>query len=61
MLLNPPISSNEYRHNYVRLSFIIDTLILFFGYAVVNQLAERGNNRKIDTFSFFPLSIQFRF
>lgn len=45
MLVNPPILPNDYRHNYIRLTFLIGTLILFFAYTVVNQLAEHGNNQ----------------
>jgi hypothetical protein len=45
MLLNNPIPPGEYRHNYVRLAFLVGTLLLFIGHIVVNQLHERGNNR----------------
>lgn len=48
MLVNPPILPSEYRHNYVRLGLLVGTLILFFGYVVINQLAERGHNRRKD-------------
>ena len=46
MLVNNQVPLGEYRHNYVRLVFIVGTLILFIGHIVVNQLSERGDNRK---------------
>ncbi len=46
MLINNPIPPGEYRHNYVRLAFLVGTLLLFIGHIVVNQLHERSNNRQ---------------
>jgi len=45
MLINNQVPLGEHRHNYVRMSFLVGTLILFIGHVVVNQLFERGNNR----------------
>ena len=44
MLIQNTIPAGEYRHNYVRLIFLVGTLILFVGHIVVHQLSERGNN-----------------
>lgn len=44
MLVTPPLPANGYRHNYVRLVFLLGTLLLFIGYIAVNQLYERGNS-----------------
>lgn len=44
MLTNPPIAPGEYRHNYVRLAFVLGTFFLFIGYVAVHQVFERGNN-----------------
>jgi len=44
MLVNNPISAGEYRHNYVRLAFLVGTLVLFIGHVAVHQLFERGSN-----------------
>lgn len=46
MLINNPLPSDGYRHNYVRLAFVIGALVLFIGHVVVDQLARRGDNRK---------------
>ena len=54
MLVTPPLPANGYRHNYVRLVFVLGTLLLFIGYIAVNQLYERGNScRFIRIFLFF--------
>jgi hypothetical protein len=47
MLINNPIPAGEYRHNYIRLGLLIGTLVLFIGHVIINQLAERGDNRKL--------------
>ena len=39
--------TGEYRHDYLRLVFLIGAVLLFAGHATVNQLSDRGNNRKI--------------
>ena len=46
MLTANQLPAGEYRHNYIRLTFLIGTLLLFIGYVAVYQLFERGNNRK---------------
>jgi len=46
MLINKQLPAGEYRHNYVRLIFLVGTLVLFIGYVAVGQLFERGNHRK---------------
>jgi hypothetical protein len=46
MLINNAVPLGEYRHNHVRLAYLVGTLLLFIVYVVVNQFAERGNNRK---------------
>jgi hypothetical protein len=46
MLINNPIPSGEYRHNYVRLIFLVGTVLLFIGYNIVDQLSEDGNNSR---------------
>ncbi|CAF0878788.1 unnamed protein product [Didymodactylos carnosus] len=43
MLVNNPVVV-DYRHNYVRLAFIIGTLTLFIGHVAVNQMFEEGHN-----------------
>lgn len=58
MLLNNPVLAGEYRHNYIRLAFLIGTLVIFVGYIAVNQLAERGNNRKFIVSK--KMSLQFK-
>jgi hypothetical protein len=55
MLINNQIPSGEHRHNYVRLALLVGTLVLFIGYIIVNQLSERGHNRKF----FFLQKVQF--
>jgi hypothetical protein len=64
MLVNNQLPLGEHRHNYVRLAFLVGTLLLFIGYITVNQLAERGNNRKhlfnINTIKFYILIINFQ-
>lgn len=47
MLVNPPLAAGEYRHNYIRLGFLVGTLLLFTGYVAVGQLFERGTTRRI--------------
>lgn len=44
MLVQNIIPAGEYQHNYVRLIFLVGTLILFVGHIAVHQFAERGNN-----------------
>ncbi|CAF0768155.1 unnamed protein product [Adineta steineri] len=44
MLINNQLAAGEYRHNYIRLAFILGTLLLFIGYIAVCQLFERGNH-----------------
>lgn len=44
MLLNNQPPSGEYRHNYIRLGFLVGTLVLFVGYIIIDQLFEQGNN-----------------
>lgn len=53
MLINNQIPAGEYRHNYLRLAFVVGTLILFIGHVAVNQLSHHGNNRR------YPFSIGF--
>jgi len=57
MLINNQIPSGEHRHNYVRLALLVGTLILFIGYIIVNQLSERGNNRKFFFYKKFNFNI----
>jgi len=38
----PPVG--EHRHNYVRLAFLVGTLLLFAGYVTVCEVYERGYN-----------------
>lgn len=52
MLVNKQIPPGEYRHNYVRLTFLVGTLVLFIGYVAVGQLFERGNSGRICFFIF---------
>ena len=47
MLPNNASPAGEYRHNYLRLVFLIGAVLLFVGHATVNQLSDRGNNCKI--------------
>jgi hypothetical protein len=47
MLVNTPIPSGEYRHNYIRLAFLLGTLLLFVGHVAVSQLFERGSSGKV--------------
>ena len=44
MLINNQPPGGEYRHNYVRLVFMLGTILLFIGYIVAGQILERGNN-----------------
>ena len=44
MLVNNQPPGGEFRHNYVRLTFLVGTLLLFVGYVAVGQIFERGNN-----------------
>jgi hypothetical protein len=44
MLINNQSPGGEFRHNYVRLAFLVGTLLLFVGYVAVGQIFERGNN-----------------
>jgi hypothetical protein len=46
MLVNNQLAAGEYRHNYIRLAFLVGTLLLFIGYVTVFQIFDRGNNRK---------------
>jgi len=46
MLINNQLPAGEYRHNYVRLAFLVGTLLLFIGYVAVGQIFEHGNHRK---------------
>jgi hypothetical protein len=46
MLINKQLPAGEYRHNYVRLIFLVGTLVLFIGYVAVGQLFEHGKHRK---------------
>ncbi len=46
MLINNQLPAGEYRHNYVRLAFLVGTLLLFIGYVAVGQILEHGNHRK---------------
>ncbi|CAF3327708.1 unnamed protein product [Rotaria socialis] len=43
MLLNNQVPSGEYRHNFVRLIFLIGSVIFFIGFIFVDQLFEQGN------------------
>lgn len=47
MLINNQVPPGEYRHNYVRLIFLVGTVLLFAGYIVIDQFYERGYNSKI--------------
>ena len=46
MLIHNQPPSGEYRHNYIRLAFLVGTLLLFIGYIAVGQIYERGEYRK---------------
>ncbi|CAF3086619.1 unnamed protein product [Rotaria sp. Silwood2] len=43
MLVNKQLLAGEYRHNYIRLAFLVGTLLLFIGHMVVNELFDHGN------------------
>ncbi|CAF4065753.1 unnamed protein product [Rotaria magnacalcarata] len=43
MLLNKQVPPGEYRHNVVRLIFLIGTVIFFIGFIIVDQVFEQGN------------------
>jgi hypothetical protein len=44
MLINNQPPGGEYRHNYVRLVFMLGTLLLFIGYIAASQILELGSN-----------------
>ncbi|CAF1288087.1 unnamed protein product [Adineta ricciae] len=44
MLVNNQLAAGEYRHNYIRLAFVLGAVLLFIGYIAVYQLFERGSN-----------------
>lgn len=46
MLINNQPPAGEYRHNYIRLAFLVGSLLLFIGYIAVGQIYERGEYRK---------------
>ena len=46
MLINNQPPAGEYRHNYLRLAFLVGTLLLFAGYVAVCELYERNYNCK---------------
>jgi hypothetical protein len=46
MLINKNLPAIEFRHNYIRLIFLVGTFLLFIGYVAVAQLFERGNSRR---------------
>jgi hypothetical protein len=58
MLLNNPLPAGEYRHNYVRLAFLLGTLLLFIGYVAAGQLLDHGNNRRFIENQFKDLIIE---
>ena len=47
MLVNNQLAAGEYRHNYIRLAFVLGAVLLFIGYVAVYQLFERGSNCKL--------------
>ncbi len=47
MLINNQLPAGEYRHNYIRLAFLVGTLLLFIGYIAVYQFFDRDNNRRL--------------
>ena len=57
MLINNQPPAGEYRHNYVRLAFLVGTLLLFAGYVAVYQLYERGYDCKFIEIQFDQLMI----
>jgi hypothetical protein len=63
MLINKQIPEDEYRHNYIRLAFVIGTLALFNVHIIVNQLSERGSTCKLtrSTFLFLSINLQVYF
>jgi hypothetical protein len=46
MLINNQLPTGEYRHNYVRLVFLLGTLLLFIGYVAASQVLDHGNHRR---------------
>ncbi|UJR22934.1 hypothetical protein I4U23_025961 [Adineta vaga] len=44
MLINNQLAPGEYRHNYIRLAFVIGAVLLFTGYVAVYQIFERGSS-----------------
>lgn len=46
MLINNQLPTGEYRHNYIRLAFLLGTLLLFIGYVAVGQLFEGRHDGK---------------
>jgi len=47
MLINTPLPSDGYRHNYIRLVFVFGTLLLFIGHIVTDQLTRHRTDRLI--------------
>lgn len=45
MLINTPLPSDGYRHNYIRLVFVFGTLLLFIGHIVTDQLTRHRTDR----------------
>ena len=46
MLVNNPIPAAGYRHNYVRLGFLIGTILLFIAHITLQQVYERKHHRQ---------------
>ena len=45
MLVNNQLPGDVYRHNYVRIAFMVGALLLFIGHVGVYEFYERGNTR----------------
>lgn len=47
MLVNNQLPGDVYRHNYLRIAFMVGALILFIGHVGVYEFYERGNTRML--------------